>query len=170
MNTADRSIALLDLALRRRFQFEELVPIPAAVTGKTGDGRIDGDDGDPIDLRQLLDVMNKRITYLLHRDQTIGHSYLMPVRDFAALRRVLAREIIPLLQEYFYDNWERIRLVLADDSVPAEDQLVRAKSVSAQDLFSGAAEGVTEATTLYTVTPEQEITPDMVRKIYERSE
>jgi 5-methylcytosine-specific restriction protein B len=76
MNTADRSIALLDVALRRRFEFEELVPTPAAVTGKTGDGRIEGGEGGDIDLRQLLDVINKRIAHLLHRDQTIGHSYL----------------------------------------------------------------------------------------------
>jgi 5-methylcytosine-specific restriction protein B len=169
MNTADRSIALLDVALRRRFQFEELVPIPAAVTGKTGDGRIGDDEGGEIDLRELLKTMNQRITHLLHRDQTIGHSYLMPVRDFATLRRVLAREIIPLLQEYFYDDWKRIRLVLADDTVPAEHQLVRAKLVAAQDLFFGATEGLSEAIH-YTVTPESEFTPEMVRKIYERGE
>jgi 5-methylcytosine-specific restriction enzyme B len=168
MNTADRSIALLDVALRRRFQFEELVPTPAAVTGKSN-GRIEDGDNGEIDLRELLDLINKRIVHLLHRDETIGHSYLMPVRDFPTLRRVLAREIIPLLQEYFYDDWRRIRLVLADDTVPAEHQLVRAKSVAAQDLFFGAVEGLAEAIH-YSVTPETEITPEMVRKIYERDE
>ena len=82
---------------------------------------------------------------------------------------MLAREIIPLLQEYFYDDWKRIRLVLADDTVPAEHQLVRAKPVAAQDLFFGTTEGLSEAIH-YTVTPESEITPEMVRKIYERGE
>jgi 5-methylcytosine-specific restriction protein B len=169
MNTADRSIALLDVALRRRFQFEELVPVPAAITGKTGDGRIEDGDGGEIGLRELLDAINKRISHLLHRDQTIGHSYLMPVRDFPTLRRVLSREIIPLLQEYFYDDWKRIRLVLADDTVPVEHQLVRAKLVAAEDIFFGTEHGLSEAVH-YTVTPEAEATAEMVRKIYERDE
>jgi 5-methylcytosine-specific restriction enzyme B len=170
MNTADRSIALLDVALRRRFEFEELVPTPAALTGKTGDGRIEDGEGGEIDLRCLLEVINKRLTHLLHRDQTIGHSYLMHVRDFPTLRRVLSREIIPLLQEYFYEDWKRIRMVLADHTVPAEHQLVRSTVLTGQDLFFAAEdEGLTEAIH-YVVAPEAEITPEAVREIYEQSE
>jgi 5-methylcytosine-specific restriction protein B len=114
MNTADRSIALLDIALRRRFEFEELVPTAGALTGRDGDGLIDDGNGGEIDLRQLLEAMNRRLAYLLHRDQTIGHAYLMKVSDFDSLKRVMSREIIPLLQEYFYEDWRRICLVLGD--------------------------------------------------------
>jgi 5-methylcytosine-specific restriction protein B len=138
----------------------ELVPTPAALTGKTGDGRIEDGEGDEIDLRLLLEVINKRITHLLHRDQTIGHAYLMHVRDFPALRRVLSR--IPLLQEYFYEDWKRIRLVLADHTVPSEHQLVRSTVLTGQDLFFGAEDdGLTEAIH-YVVAPEVEITPEAV--------
>jgi 5-methylcytosine-specific restriction protein B len=170
MNTADRSIALLDVALRRRFEFEELVPTPAALTGKAGDGRIDDGDGGEIDLRLLLEVINKRITHLLHRDQSIGHAYLMNVRDFPALRRVLSRKIIPLLQEYFYEDWKRIRLVLADHTVPSEHQLVRSTVLTGQDLFFAAGEDDLAEVIQYVIAPEAEITPEAVRKIYERSE
>jgi 5-methylcytosine-specific restriction protein B len=167
MNTADRSIGLLDTALRRRFEFEELMPTPGAITGSSGDGIISDDDGGEIDLRQLLEIINRRITHLLHRDQTIGHAFLMKVKDFPTLKRVLVREIIPLLQEYFYEDWQRIRLVLADQTVPLEHQLVRLQSVPATELFSGAEDDVVQAAIRCSVTPESDITPDAVRKVYE---
>jgi 5-methylcytosine-specific restriction protein B len=167
MNTADRSIALLDLALRRRFEFEELVPTPDTLTGADGQGVIPDDDGGEINLRLLLATLNRRITHLLHRDQTIGHAYLMKVKDFTALRRVLSREIIPLLQEYFYEDWQRIRLVLGDHpKLAAEHQLIRRSVVVAKDLFPDSEDDLTEAAH-YVVTPEADITADSVRKIYE---
>jgi 5-methylcytosine-specific restriction protein B len=169
MNTADRSIALLDAALRRRFEFEELVPLPNALTGADGNGLIPADEGDEINLRRLLGVINRRITHLAHRDQTIGHACLVRVRDFSSLRRVLAREVIPFLQELFYDDWRRIRLVLADHGAQSEHQLVRAQLVTAAELFPGAGDDVSEGT-YYWVSPEMEITPDAVRKIYELPE
>ena len=169
MNTADRSIALLDAGLRRRFEFEELMPTPAAVAGAGGGLIPDGEGGD-VDLRQLLDTLNQRLVHLLRRDQTIGHSYLMRVRDFPALRRVMAREVVPLLQEYFYEDWRRIRLVLGDNpKVEAEHQLVRRTVSAARDLFGEVDDDLAEAVH-YTVTPEAEITPDAVRKIYEPQE
>lgn len=166
MNTADRSIALLDAALRRRFEFEELVPLPNALTGADGNGMISDDEGDEINLRRLLGAINRRITHLAHRDQTIGHACLVRVRDFSSLRRVLAREVIPFLQELFYDDWRRIRLVLADHTAQSEHQLVRATVVTAAELFPGADDDVSEGTH-YFVMPEMEITPDAIRKIYE---
>ena len=164
MNTADRSIALLDTALRRRFQFEELMPTPKAILG-AGDGRIPDDEGGQIDLVRLLEVTNRRLTHLLHRDQTIGHAYLMKVRDFATLQRVLAREIVPLLQEYFYEDWHRVRLVLADHRAPVEAQIIRARRVAAKTLF-GNVEEPSDGQEWLAVS-EAEITPDAVRKIYE---
>ena len=102
MNTADRSIALLDTALRRRFEFVEMMPKPDLVR----------EDVDGVNCRKLLEKMNERITVLLDREHQIGHTYFLDVADRDSLARTFKNKIIPLLQEYFYDNWERIDLVL----------------------------------------------------------
>lgn len=166
MNTADRSIALLDTALRRRFQFDEMMPRSGTIKGAR-DGIILDDEGGEIDLRKLLDVLNARLTHFLHRDQTIGHAYFTKVREFAGLRRVIAREILPLLQEYFYDDWRQIRLVLADHSVEAEYQIVRQSTARPEELFPGAESAELGESHLFEVTPEAAISADAIRKIYE---
>ena len=108
MNTADRSIALLDTALRRRFVFEEMMPDPSH-PGVSSD--VDG-----IDCRKLLAAMNRRIAVLLDREHQIGHTYFLPVDTPAALAGTFQTRIVPLLQEYFYDDWEKIRAVLNRNS------------------------------------------------------
>ena len=113
MNTSDRSIALVDIALRRRFIFRELMPLPAVIEGADGEGRIEpDDDGDFIDLRRLLNVINARLTVLRGRDTCIGHAYLTAVADLDALRTVFRDRLIPLLQECFYEDWAGIAQVL----------------------------------------------------------
>ena len=102
MNTADRSIALLDTALRRRFDFIEMMPDVSHV-----EADIEGING-----RKLLEIMNDRITVLLDREHQLGHSYLMDIKTMAGLKQAFQKKIIPLLQEYFYENWEKIHLVL----------------------------------------------------------
>ena len=102
MNTADRSIALLDTALRRRFRFIEMMPDPELVS-KNVDG---------VNCRQLLEAMNKRIRFLLDREHQIGHTYFLGLEDLKSLEERFKYNIIPLLKEYFYDNWERIDFVL----------------------------------------------------------
>jgi 5-methylcytosine-specific restriction endonuclease McrBC GTP-binding regulatory subunit McrB len=102
MNTADRSIALVDIALRRRFEFKEMMPeyglIPENVEG--------------VNVRTLLKTINQRIEYLYDRDHVIGHAYLMTVTSLDGLRLAFINKIIPLLQEYFYGDWKKICLVL----------------------------------------------------------
>lgn len=105
MNTADRSIALLDTALRRRFDFEEVMPQPGLLDGQVIDG---------VNLGQLLQAMNQRIEVLYDRDHMIGHAYLMNVKTPEDLDRAFRFKILPLLQEYFYENWSQVRRVLAD--------------------------------------------------------
>jgi 5-methylcytosine-specific restriction protein B len=166
MNTADRSIALLDTALRRRFRFEELMPNPSIIDSH-GSGIIPDDEGGEVDLRALLAAMNARLAHLLHRDQTIGHAYFTKVTSFADLRAVMAREVLPLLQEYFYDDWRHIRLVLADQAVGSEFQLVRRTDVKPANLFpSSEADQLTERP-VFELVSEAAITPDAIRKIYE---
>lgn len=124
MNTADRSIALLDTALRRRFDFVEMMPDPELVS----------DDVGGVDCRKLLEAMNERIRFLLDREHQIGHTYLMNVKSIDSLALTFKNKIVPLLQEYFYDNWEKIELVLnrngfidkrdVPEELLAEDQLI----------------------------------------------
>lgn len=102
MNTADRSIALLDTALRRRFEFKEMMPDPSQIER----------DIEGVNLRKLLEKMNERIRVLLDREHQIGHTYFFVVKDMNSLKKAFQNRIIPLLQEYFYDNYEKINLVL----------------------------------------------------------
>jgi len=109
MNTADRSIAMIDTALRRRFDFVEM---------KSDYDILKGVHVKNIDISNMLDIINKRIIVLLDREHTIGHSYLLPLKTdptIETLAAIFQKRIIPLLQEYFYDDYEKIQLVLGDN-------------------------------------------------------
>lgn len=110
MNTADRSIALLDIALRRRFTFIEQIPNTSLLEPVEG-----------VDLGSLLNHLNRRITALLGRDYQIGHSYFMGLKDVHDLHFAWYRQILPLLQEYFYNDWERLQAVIGRDFVEAAE-------------------------------------------------
>ncbi|WP_238384989.1 AAA family ATPase [Hahella chejuensis] len=137
MNTADKSLAQLDLALRRRFEFVELMPQPELLTG------ISVHD---VDMGELLDVMNQRIEALLDRDHMLGHAYFWPLRDAnsddereSLLADIFARRIVPLLQEYFFADWERISWVLNDPAKEPSVRFIQAGKIghSLEGLFPG---------------------------------
>lgn len=109
MNTADRSIALLDLALRRRFTFVEMPPQPEVLEPVAG-----------VDLAALLTRLNARVAALLDDDHRIGHSYLMSLNNVEDLRFAWYNRVVPLLREYFYNDGDRLRLVLGEKFVRAE--------------------------------------------------
>ena len=119
MNTADRSIALLDTALRRRFEFKEMMPNPELLPDTNPN--IDG-----VNCKDLLEAMNERIRVLLDREHQIGHTYFFGVKDMESLKKVFQNKIIPLLQEYFYDNWEKIDLVLNQKK---ENSFIKGESI-----------------------------------------
>ena len=106
MNTADRSIALLDLALRRRFTFVEFMPDPELLGTVVN-----------IDIVTLLRRLNQRVAALIDRDHQIGHSYFLEIDGLADLRFVWYHRVVPLLQEYFYNDGERLRAVLGSNFV-----------------------------------------------------
>ena len=104
MNTADRSIQLLDTALRRRFDFVEMMPEP--------EHPLICEDVEGVKCREMLKAMNGRITALLDREHQIGHTYLLEVNTMEKLSFAFQNRIFPLLQEYFFDDWSKIRAVL----------------------------------------------------------
>ena len=112
MNTADRSIQILDTALRRRFQFKEYLPDYSVLRSDKA--------------KTILQAINDRIRALLGQDRQIGHSYFYDIEASAAdesiqILKALANKIIPLLQEYFYNDVEKIRFVLGEkDRIPDE--------------------------------------------------
>lgn len=108
MNTADRSIAFLDVALRRRFKFQEMMPDLGLIRQLVGENGVIDD----VDVGDLLEIINNRIELLYDRDHQIGHSFFLSVNSLHDLRHVFVDKIIPLLQEYFYGDWGKVCQVL----------------------------------------------------------
>lgn len=131
MNTADRSLTALDTALRRRFEFEALMPDASVLN----DTHIHG-----IDLKALLITLNARIQTLYDSEHTLGHAFFIPVvqakdnpvEALKRLKRVMKNKVLPLLEEYFYNDWQKIRLVLGDNQ-KADQTLRFIRSVANQN-------------------------------------
>jgi len=123
MNTADRSISLLDAALRRRFGFIEMMPDGQVLANTSVSG---------IPLNAWFNALNERIRQHVGRDARnlqIGHSYLMqsgsPIKDIAALKRAIRDDIIPLLEEYCYEDYGTLATILGTDLVDTGLQRIR---------------------------------------------
>lgn len=127
MNTADKSLAQLDLALRRRFEFVEFMPKPDLLSGISVFG---------VNVDELLTVMNQRIEVLLDRDHTLGHAYFWPLKTATTedekcklMADIFKKRIIPLLQEYFFADWERIGWVLNDSEKAPENRFIQTGNI-----------------------------------------
>lgn len=154
MNTADRSIALMDTALRRRFSFEEMMPKPELFEGTEVDG---------VKINELLEKMNQRIEVLLDREHQIGHAYFMPLKTENSLKKlqeIFKDRIIPLLQEYFYDDYEKIKMVLND----TDNKFIRKEK--AEDKFGYTSDDVELPDAVYTVGNSSDWNEDAFQNIY----
>jgi 5-methylcytosine-specific restriction enzyme B len=171
MNSSDRSVALLDTALRRRFKFEECMPDPLLLTNKIiEDTHLD----------KLLRTINDRITYFYDRDHTIGHTYFLTISTFDDLCEVFQTQIIPLLQEYFYTDWQKITWILGDNTAWGKD--FEAKLVQVTHAYTPARErelfgedfDTNEPIITYQINPlltqkrYAELPKEMFKKIYEK--
>ena len=127
MNTSDKSIAQIDIALRRRFIFEEMMPDYDVL-----------DEIDGIELDKLLIAINERIEFLLDRDHLIGHAYFVNCNSYSDIINVVSNKIIPLLQEYFYGDNEKVGMILGGIGASEDDKyIVYREEKSANKIFKG---------------------------------
>jgi len=131
MNTADRSIAMMDTALRRRFRFIEMMPDVLLLKEiKVGN----------VDIQKMVDTINKRIEVLYDREHTIGHAYFMGLKSeptIENLENIFKNAIIPLLQEYFYEDYSKIQLVLGDNAKVDDLKFILDTPVQMNAVFKG---------------------------------
>ena len=153
MNTADRSIALLDTALRRRFEFIEMMPDSSKLSTTCDD----------INLQELLKVMNNRIEFLLDRERTIGHAFFIDVKNLSDLKAVFKNKILPLLQEYFYDDYAKIDAVLNSNGM-LESKTMRDMKISLSDEF------VDSEKKIWTITDSSKWDIETFQTIYKNTE
>nr|WP_167531099.1 AAA family ATPase [Helicobacter suis] len=153
INTADSSIALLDIALRRRFSFVEMMPKPALLSTNCSG----------VDLQKLLKAINERIEFLLDQDHSIGHAYFLGLETLQDLQDCFKNKIIPLLQEYFYDDHAKI------DAVLNKNGMLKPKSLEGalQNLLN---DFVDPDKKIYTLTEASEWKAEYFIKIYGKKE
>ena len=134
MNTADRSIALMDTALRRRFKFEEMLTDYHLLEDIFVE-----DKGTKVNIGAMLKVINERIEYLYDREHTIGHAVFLELKEnnnIEKLENIFKKSVIPLLQEYFYEDYDKIRIVLGDNAKDEDEQFISAVSIP-EDVLEG---------------------------------
>ncbi|EEZ7045985.1 ATP-binding protein, partial [Escherichia coli] len=135
MNTADHSLTALDTALRRRFDFEAMLPDITVLKDTVIKG---------IDLPRLLQTLNDRIQVLYDREHMLGHAFFIPVVQakedealaFERFKRIMRNKILPLLEEYFYNDWQKIRMVLADNQKEEAPDLQFVREVKYQKKYA----------------------------------
>lgn len=126
MNTADRSITTLDTALRRRFEFKKMMPTSSLLSS----------DCDGVNLQELLNKMNERIECLIGDEKLIGHSYFMDINSIDELKDAFRNKILPLLEEYFYNDYSQIKSVLNDNGMIKTKNILNTDTLYLSDDFS----------------------------------
>lgn len=140
MNTADRSIALMDTALRRRFDFIEMMPDADVLRA------IGADKVEDLDVAAMLEKINERIMFLYDREHTIGHAFFTKLTEkptIETLKSIFEKSVIPLLQEYFYEDYQKIQLVLGDNGKSNDaHKFILDTDVKVKDIFKGSMDDV----------------------------
>lgn len=155
MNTSDKSIAPIDIALRRRFKFIERMPEEELLS------TIDG-----IDLSKMLKRINDRIEYLYDRDHVIGHAYFINLHSLKEIIDTIDNKIIPLLQEYFYEDWQKIGMVLGGiGRAESDSYIIYKKDIKPQNLFKNSSEEDLPIISKYYI--KSEIGEQEIKSIYE---
>lgn len=160
MNSADRSIALIDVALRRRFHFEEKMPDYKRLEE---DQKKSKDKDFDIDLWKMLEKMNERIECLYDRDHTLGHAYFLGVKNLEGLMKVFRNKIIPLLKEYFFDDWRKIDMVLGcqEDGLKLNKKIIGKKSKT--KIFNGIAPDELDEKELYQINLDEKAIAELLK-------
>lgn len=142
MNTADRSIAFMDTALRRRLRFIEMMPDSNVLR------MIHADRVEDLDVAAVIDKINERIAFLYDREHTIGHAFFTGLKDDVSLENLQAifeKSVISLLQEYFYEDYQKIQLVLGDNAKSSDDlKFILDEKVVVKNIFKGSVEDVVD--------------------------
>lgn len=129
----------MDTALRRRFRFVEMMP-SSQVLRKIMADKVEK-DGVVLDVAEMLDTINQRIEYLYDREHTIGHAFFTGLKDDATVEKlasIFMKSVIPLLQEYFYEDYSKIMLVLGDNGKKNDEhKFILAKETKANTIFRG---------------------------------
>lgn len=167
MNTADRSLALMDTALRRRFDFVEMMPDSTKLENVVVKG---------VAIDRLIQKMNQRIEVLYDREHTLGHAFFMSLLDtdktedqkFDELKLIFKNKILPLLEEYFFEDWEKIRLVLADNQTKARDEqfIIANADIDTNKLFRSNDDGLMVDSVVYERNNDALDNPEAYRKIH----
>lgn len=132
MNSTDKSIVSLDTALRRRFHFVEMLPNYELFKGLYVEG---------IDISKMFTDLNLRLEYTLGREYLLGHTYFLPLLQtptLATLESIFRHNVLPTLEEYFYDDYAKVRLVLADNLTTIKDYQFIVEVSPPKELFNGS--------------------------------
>lgn len=170
MNSADKSISNIDIALRRRFEFVPIKSNPDLLLSIYSSTTIDPEDIDGINIIKLLRTINSRIELLLDSNYNIGHAYFANISSFDDIKSVIVYKVIPLLEEYFYNDPEKVQLVLNDLDENGNldvNALYIHEEIDASSLLRYFGDYDIDNKKIYSVKNIDEISKESILKIYE---
>lgn len=169
MNSADRSIGAIDIALRRRFKFVPMVPDSDIIDNELRMNGIDPHDVDGIDVIKLFDRMNERIEILIDRNHVLGQAMFMGIRNGDDIIDVMCNKVVPLLEEYFFKDLQKVQLVFNDldeSGELRENPIYGHTTISVDRNFDYVGDYLLEDKKHYAVNPEIDL--GSIKHVYER--
>lgn len=170
MNSADKSIARIDLALRRRFDFIHITCEYKQLEKILSSRNIDPFDISGINIIELLEVLNKRIELFLDRDYIVGHAYFIKVTSFSDIKNIIIKKIIPLLEEYFFDDLQKIQVILSDIDENGnlnKDAIYTHEELNPSELLSYEGNYILDVKKVFSIN--NGFNEDSVKKIYAKA-